>query len=112
MSGKPKTGGASQLLKRVLVGICCLLVGYLLVLMYAQGEYLFALVTLKSFQQTLEKDERIAATMNNARSGDIMPNVPQMAAFWYAMRTTTLNALSGRQSVDAALKDAQARLNK
>ena len=36
MSGKPKTGGAGQLLKRVLVGICCLLVGYLLVLMYAQ----------------------------------------------------------------------------
>jgi len=69
-------------------------------------------VTLKSFQQTLEKDERIAATMNNARSGDIMPNVPQMAAFWYVMRTATLNALSGRQSVDAALKDAQARLNK
>jgi len=69
-------------------------------------------VTLKSFQQTLEKDERIAATMNNARSGDIMPNIPQMAAFWYAMRTATLNALSGRQSVDAALKDAQARLNK
>lgn len=69
-------------------------------------------VTLKSFQQALEKDERIAATMNNARSGDIMPNIPQMAAFWYAMRTATLNALSGRQSVDAALKDAQARLNK
>ncbi len=69
-------------------------------------------VTLKSFQQALEKDERIAATMNNARSGDIMPNIPQMAAFWYAMRTATLNALSGRQNVDAALKDAQARLNK
>lgn len=69
-------------------------------------------VALKSFQQTLEKDERIAATMNNARNGDIMPNIPQMAAFWYAMRTATLNALSGRQSVDAALKDAQARLNK
>ncbi len=69
-------------------------------------------VALKSFQQTLEKDERIAATMNNARNGDIMPNIPQMAAFWYAMRTATLNALGGRQSVDAALKDAQARLNK
>lgn len=69
-------------------------------------------VALKSFQQTLEKDERIAATMTNARNGDIMPNIPQMAAFWYAMRTATLNALSGRQSVDAALKDAQARLNK
>jgi len=69
-------------------------------------------VALKSFQQTLEKDSRIAATMNNARQGDIMPNIPQMAAFWYAMRTATLNALSGRQSVDAALKDAQARLKK
>lgn len=69
-------------------------------------------VALKSFQQKLEKDERIAATMNNARNGDIMPNIPQMAAFWYAMRTATLNALSGRQSVDAALKDAKARLNK
>ncbi|MGF7226814.1 maltose/maltodextrin ABC transporter substrate-binding protein MalE [Pantoea agglomerans] len=69
-------------------------------------------VALKSFQQTLEKDSRIAATMNNARQGDIMPNIPQMAAFWYAMRTATLNALGGRQSVDAALKDAQARLKK
>ncbi|ORM56012.1 maltose ABC transporter substrate-binding protein MalE [Pantoea conspicua] len=69
-------------------------------------------VALKSFQQTLEKDSRIAATMSNARHGDIMPNVPQMAAFWYAMRTATLNALGGRQSVDAALKDAQARLKK
>ena len=46
MSGKPKKGGVSPLLKRLLVGICCLLVGYLLVLMYAQGEYLFALLTL------------------------------------------------------------------
>ena len=44
MSGKPKT--RSLLLKSVLIGICCLLVGYLLVLMYAQGEYLFALLTL------------------------------------------------------------------
>jgi len=69
-------------------------------------------VALKSFQQKLEKDTRIAATMNNAQNGEIMPNIPQMAAFWYAMRTATLNALSGRQTVDAALKDAQSRLNK
>lgn len=69
-------------------------------------------VALKSYQEKLEKDPRIAATMNNATSGDIMPNIPQMAAFWYAMRTATLNAFSGRQTVDAALKDAQARLNK
>jgi maltose/maltodextrin transport system substrate-binding protein len=69
-------------------------------------------VALKSYQQRLEKDPRIAATMSNAKQGDIMPNIPQMAAFWYTMRTATLNALGGRQSVDAALKDAQARLKK
>ncbi|MEG3131582.1 maltose ABC transporter permease MalF [Pantoea cypripedii] len=46
MSGKPQSGWQSAVLKGLLVGICCLLVGYLLVLMYAQGEYLFALVTL------------------------------------------------------------------
>ncbi|MDF7658825.1 maltose/maltodextrin ABC transporter substrate-binding protein MalE [Erwiniaceae bacterium L1_54_6] len=69
-------------------------------------------VALKSFQQQLEKDPRIAATMSNAQNGDIMPNIPQMSAFWYAMRTATLNALSGRQTVDAALKDAKARLTK
>ena len=69
-------------------------------------------VALKSYQAILEKDPRIAATMSNAQNGDIMPNIPQMSAFWYAMRTATLNALKGRQSVDAALKDAQARLNK
>lgn len=46
MSGKPKARRHSAVLKGLLVGICCLLVGYLLILMYAQGEYLFALLTL------------------------------------------------------------------
>jgi maltose/maltodextrin transport system permease protein len=46
MSGKPKSGWHSTLLKGFLIGICCLLVGYLVVLMYAQGEYLFAILTL------------------------------------------------------------------
>lgn len=67
-------------------------------------------VSLKSFQATLEKDPRIAATMQNAQKGEIMPNVPQMAAFWYAMRTAMVNAITDRQTVDAALKDAQGRI--
>lgn len=46
MSGKPKARWHSTLLKSCLIGICCLLVGYLVVLMYAQGEYLFAILTL------------------------------------------------------------------
>ena len=67
-------------------------------------------VALKSFQDQLAKDPRIAATMDNAQKGEIMPNIPQMAAFWYATRTAVINAASGRQTVDAALKDAQGRI--
>ncbi|MFH4134783.1 hypothetical protein WAI79_20450, partial [Acinetobacter baumannii] len=67
---------------------------------------------LKSFQEKLEKDPRIAATMANAQNGEIMPNIPQMSAFWYAVRTAVINAASGRQTVDAALKDAQSRITK
>ena len=69
-------------------------------------------VALKSFQEKLEKDPRIAATMANAQNGEIMPNIPQMSAFWYAVRTAVINAASGRQTVEEALKDAQARITK
>ncbi|WP_157879570.1 maltose/maltodextrin ABC transporter substrate-binding protein MalE [Xenorhabdus poinarii] len=69
-------------------------------------------VALKSYQTILEKDPRIAATMENARKGEIMPNISQMSSFWYAMRSAVLNAISGRQAVDAALDDAKARITK
>ncbi|AIX75741.1 MAG: maltose/maltodextrin ABC transporter substrate-binding protein MalE [Mixta calida] len=69
-------------------------------------------VALKSYQEKLAKDEKIAATMENSQKGEIMPNVPQMAAFWYAERSAVLNAINGRQSVEAALKDAESRLTK
>uniref|UniRef100_UPI00022F83CB Maltose-binding periplasmic protein,Green fluorescent protein n=1 Tax=Escherichia coli O157:H7 TaxID=83334 RepID=UPI00022F83CB len=58
------------------------------------------------------KDPRIAATMENAQKGEIMPNIPQMSAFWYAVRTAVINAASGRQTVDEDLKDAQTRITK
>lgn len=69
-------------------------------------------VALKSYQEKLAKDEKISATMENSQKGEIMPNVPQMAAFWYAERSAVLNAINGRQSVEAALKDAENRLTK
>ncbi|MGU0056117.1 hypothetical protein ACVXG7_11015 [Enterobacter hormaechei] len=50
--------------------------------------------------------------MDNAQKGEIMPNIPQMAAFWYATRTAVINAASGRRTVDAALKDAQGRITR
>jgi len=69
-------------------------------------------VALKSYQEKLAKDEKIAATMENSQKGEVMPNVPQMAAFWYAERNAVLNAINNRQSVKAALDDAQKRLTK
>ena len=38
-------------------------------------------VALKSYQDKLAKDPRIAATMENAKNGEIMPNIPQMTHF-------------------------------
>ncbi|CBJ83158.1 maltose transport protein, chemotaxis (ABC superfamily, peri_bind) [Xenorhabdus bovienii str. Jollieti] len=69
-------------------------------------------VALKSYQDILAKDPRIAATMANAQQGEIMPNVSQMSSFWYAMRSAVLNAVNGRQSIDAALNDAENRIAK
>lgn len=56
-------------------------------------------VALKSYQEKLEKDPRIAATMANSKNGEIMPNIPQMSAFWYAERSAIINAVNGRQTV-------------
>ncbi|MEQ2019296.1 maltose/maltodextrin ABC transporter substrate-binding protein MalE [Photorhabdus bodei] len=69
-------------------------------------------VSLKSYHDILAKDPRIAATMENAKNGEIMPNVSQMSGFWYAMRNAVVNALAGRQTVDAALSDAETRITK
>ncbi|WP_233118660.1 maltose/maltodextrin ABC transporter substrate-binding protein MalE [Aggregatibacter actinomycetemcomitans] len=69
-------------------------------------------VALKSYQEKLAKDLRIAATMENAKNGEIMPNIAQMSAFWYAEKAAIGNAASGRQSVKQALDDARARIQK
>lgn len=69
-------------------------------------------VALKSYQEKLAKDPRIAATMENAQNGEIMPNIPQMSAFWYAEKAAIVNAVSGRQTVKQALDDARARIQK
>ncbi|TQI95436.1 maltooligosaccharide-binding protein [Serratia fonticola] len=69
-------------------------------------------VALKSFQETLAKDPKIAATMQNSQNGEIMPNIPQMSTFWYAMRSAVINAITGRQTVKAALEDAHTRITK
>lgn len=69
-------------------------------------------VALKSYQAKLAADPRIAATMTNAENGEIMPNIPQMARFWYSEKAAIGNATTGRQSVKAALDEAQAKIEK
>lgn len=69
-------------------------------------------VALKSYQEKMEKDPRIAATMANSKNGEIMPNIPQMSAFWYAERNAIINAVNGRQTVPQALKDVESRISK
>ena len=66
-------------------------------------------VALKSFQQTLESDPRIKATMVNSQNGELMPSVPEMNRFWAALEAALKNLTSGRQGVDEALDAAAKR---
>lgn len=69
-------------------------------------------VALNSFQKELDSDKRIAATMDNAMNGEIMPNIPQMGAFWSSAKNAIINIVDGRQTVDAALADAEKQMTK
>jgi maltose/maltodextrin transport system substrate-binding protein len=63
-------------------------------------------VALKSYQAELEGDPRIRATMSNAETGEVMPNIAEMSKFWYAEKAAIGNAIHGRQSVTDALDGA------
>lgn len=69
-------------------------------------------VALKSYQNELDSDPRIAATMDNAMNGEIMPNIPQMNAFWGSAKNAIINIVDGRQTVDEALADAEKQMTK
>lgn len=69
-------------------------------------------VALNAYQAELAKDPRIAATMENAKHGEVMPNIPQMNAFWSGAKNTIVNVVNGRQSVEAALEDAEKQMIK
>ncbi|MFT6986141.1 MAG: maltose/maltodextrin transport system substrate-binding protein [Psychromonas sp.] len=69
-------------------------------------------VALNSFQAKLDSDSRIAATMQNAQTGELMPNIPEMSKFWYAEGAAINNAVQGRQTVIEALDAAAARIVK
>ncbi len=69
-------------------------------------------VTLKAYRERYPGDERVRVTYENARAGEPMPSVPEMVKYWSNLETALKNVTAGRQSVDAALADARARILK
>ncbi|MCS2163651.1 maltose/maltodextrin ABC transporter substrate-binding protein MalE [Scandinavium sp. H11S7] len=67
-------------------------------------------VALKSYQEQLNKDPRIQATMLSAQNGDVMPNIPQMGGFWYAEKAAIINAINQKQTPQEALDAAAQRI--
>ena len=64
----------------------------------------------KAFFKELAENPNIKATMENARRGEPMPNIPEMGKFWSSMASALENISNGRQSPKEALDAAAARM--
>jgi len=58
------------------------------------------------------KNSLIKTTYENAKNGDVMPNIPQMGKFWSSMATAFQIATNGQASPQAALDDAKKNMEK
>jgi maltose/maltodextrin transport system substrate-binding protein len=64
----------------------------------------------KAYFRELSSDPRIVATMANAKSGEPIPNIPEMGRFFPAMDAALEAITNGRQSPKDALNGAAARM--
>ena len=64
----------------------------------------------KAFYAELARDPNIEATMENARRGEPIPNIPETGKFWTAMDAAMEAITQGRQAPKAALDGAAARI--
>ncbi|MFL5126335.1 MAG: maltose/maltodextrin ABC transporter substrate-binding protein MalE, partial [Microvirga sp.] len=64
----------------------------------------------KAFYAELAADPNIRATMENARRGVAIPNIPETGKFWTAADAALEAITQGRQSPKAALDGAAARM--
>jgi maltose/maltodextrin transport system substrate-binding protein len=55
---------------------------------------------------------RIQMTYENAKNGEVMPNIPEMGKFWSSMATAFQIATNGQASPQAALDDAKKNMEK
>jgi len=64
----------------------------------------------KAFYAELSADPAIAATMENARRGEPIPNIPETGRFFTAMDAALEAITQGRQAPKPALDGAAARM--
>jgi maltose/maltodextrin transport system substrate-binding protein len=64
----------------------------------------------KALYQQLSANPNIKATMENARLGEPVPNIPEMGRFWSAMDAALEAITNGLQAPEAALNAAAARI--
>lgn len=64
----------------------------------------------KEFYKTRAADPLIAATMQNVKTGVLMPSLPEMNKFWSAMESALGNLTQGRQKSKEALDAAATRI--
>jgi maltose/maltodextrin transport system substrate-binding protein len=64
----------------------------------------------KDFYKTRASDPLIAVTMQNIRTGNLMPSLPEMGKFWSAMASALGNITQGRQKPKEALDGAAQRI--
>ncbi|MDE2048377.1 MAG: maltose/maltodextrin ABC transporter substrate-binding protein MalE [Betaproteobacteria bacterium] len=64
----------------------------------------------KAYYAELSNDPNIRATMDNARVGEPVPNIPEMGRFWTAMDAAIEAITNGQQAPKAALDGAAARM--
>jgi maltose/maltodextrin transport system substrate-binding protein len=64
----------------------------------------------KAFYAELSRDANIRATMDNARAGRPVPNIPEVGRFWTAMDAALEAITNGLQSPREALDGAAARM--
>jgi len=68
---------------------------------------------LKSLSDEMAaKNPLIGATLENAQSGAVMPNIPEMGKFWSSMASALQIATNGQATPQAALDDAKNNMMK